>query len=84
MNTGQIISGAGHIGLIGWALFGNVLASDPIPFEVTEVTAISEEEFAAIMAAERPPEAISDVFAPQVPDAPEQHHCDRNWPATTP
>ena len=51
MNTGQIISGAGHIGLIGWALFGNVLASDPIPFEVTEVTAISEEEFAAIMAA---------------------------------
>lgn len=72
MNTGQIISGAGHVGLIGWALLGNIFASDPIPFEVTQVTAISTEEFDAIMAAERPPEAASDILAPELPEVPSE------------
>jgi len=68
VNTGQIISGAGHTILIGWALIGNLFAATPKPFEVTQVTAVSTEEFNAIMAAQRPPQAASDVA---VPDAPE-------------
>ncbi|UXX84716.1 energy transducer TonB [Roseovarius pelagicus] len=72
MNTGQIISGAGHFGLIAWALFGNVLASDPIPFEVTEVTAITEEEFAAVMATQRPPNTAAEIAAPETPDVPQE------------
>lgn len=71
VNTGQIISGAGHFGLIGWALLGNIFASEPIPFEVTEVTAVTAEEYATIMAAERPPETVSDVIVPDVPDVPD-------------
>ncbi len=72
MNTGQIISGAGHISLIAWALFGNLLASEPIPFEVMEVTAISEEQFAAVMATQRTPDAAAEIAAPQAPDMPSE------------
>ncbi|MEI4197838.1 energy transducer TonB [Roseovarius sp. E0-M6] len=69
MNIGQIISGLGHAGFILFALFGGVFQSDPIPFEVTQVTAISNEEFEAIMAAERPPETVSSVAMPEAPEA---------------
>jgi len=72
VNTGQIISGAGHLGLIAWALFGNLLASEPIPFEVTEVTAITEEQFAAVMNAQRPPDAAANIAAPQPPELPQE------------
>ncbi len=68
MNTGQIISGAGHLALIGWALFGGVFKSEPLPFEVTEVTAISGEEFAALLARQEAPETVVDVATPQPPE----------------
>ena len=68
MNTGQIISGVGHTVLIGWALIGNLFAATPPPFEVTSVTSVSTEEFNAIMAAQRSPEASSDVVAPDAPE----------------
>ena len=68
MNTGQIISGAGHTVLIGWLLFGGAFNTDPIPFEVTQVTAISTEEFEALMAAERAPNAASSVTEPTPPE----------------
>ncbi|WP_294607383.1 energy transducer TonB [uncultured Roseovarius sp.] len=67
MNTGQIISGAGHLALIGWALIGGVFRSDPLPFEVTEVTAISSEEYAALLARESAPEAVANVDTPEPP-----------------
>lgn len=67
MNTGQIISGAGHLALIGWALLGGVFRSDPLPFEVTEVTAISTEEYAALLARESAPEAVANVDTPEPP-----------------
>ena len=70
MNTGQIISGVGHVGLIVWVLFGNILSSDPIPFQVTQVTAVSEEQFAAAMSGQRAPTAEADVTSPQMPDVP--------------
>lgn len=68
MNTGQIISGTAHLALIGWALFGGVFKAEPLPFEVTEVTAISGEEYAALIAPETAPETAVDVATPQAPE----------------
>ncbi|SEK22808.1 Cell division and transport-associated protein TolA [Roseovarius azorensis] len=67
MNTGQIISGAGHLALIGWALIGGVFRSDPLPFEVVEATAISTEEYAALIARQSAPEAAAVVDTPEPP-----------------
>ena len=69
MNTGQIISGAGHAGLIFWALFGGAFRDVPPPNEVTEVTAISADDFAALMAPEQSPEAVANVDTPEPPEA---------------
>jgi hypothetical protein len=72
MNAGQYISGAGHIGLIGWLLFGGTFASEPLPFQVTDVAVITGEQFDAMMAAQRPPETVTEVAmpAPPKPDTP--------------
>ncbi len=70
MNTGQYISGVGHIGLIGWLLLGNVFAPAPEPFEVTEVAVISPEEFERITGAQQPPETESEAPTPPQPVQP--------------
>ncbi|MDU8925840.1 energy transducer TonB [Alisedimentitalea sp. MJ-SS2] len=72
MNTGQIISGVGHLGLIGWMLFGGNFASEPLPFDVTDVEVISSAEFEAMLAGQNVPETVTEVAmpAPPVPDAP--------------
>lgn len=67
MNTGQIISGTGHLLLIGWALIGGVFQSAPEPFEVVRATTISEEEFATLTDRERAPEAVANIDAPEPP-----------------
>lgn len=67
MNTGQIISGLGHIGLIGVAFFGGTFQAEPLPFDVTEVTAISAEEYAALIARDPEPEAVANVDTPEPP-----------------
>jgi hypothetical protein len=67
VNTGQVISGAGHLGLITFALFGGAFQSEPLPFEVTEVMAISAEEFAALTQGESVPEAVANVDTPEPP-----------------
>ncbi|MCR9111877.1 MAG: energy transducer TonB [Rhodobacteraceae bacterium] len=67
MNTGQIISGAAHAGLITWALVGGLFEAEPLPFEVTEVTAISSEEYAALIAQQQSPEAVANVDTPEPP-----------------
>lgn len=69
MHIGQIISGAGHAGLIAWAMFGGVFKSEPLPFEVTEVTAISAEEYAALIAPQSSPDAVANVDTPEAPEA---------------
>ena len=69
MNTGQIISGASHVGLIAWAIFGGVFQADPLPFEVTEVTAISAEDYAALVARHEAPDAVANVDTPEPPEA---------------
>ncbi|MEM6375180.1 MAG: energy transducer TonB [Pseudomonadota bacterium] len=68
MNTGQLISGLAHMGLIGAAVFGGAFRAEPLPFEVTEVTAISAEDYAALIA--RPePDAQATISSPEAPDA---------------
>ncbi len=69
MNAGQVISGLGHLGLIGWAVFGGAFESEPMPFEVTEVTAISAEDYAALTQGPRAPDAVANVDTPEPPAA---------------
>ncbi|SLN67575.1 hypothetical protein ROJ8625_03464 [Roseivivax jejudonensis] len=69
MHTGHYISGAGHLALIGWVLFGGVFSSEPDPVEVREVSILSEEEFAALTERSQPPESTQDIDAPPVPEA---------------
>ena len=68
MQTGTKISGFAHIGLIGWMVVGGVFTSDPDPFEVREVSVISAQDFAALLAAQQPPATVSQPAAMPVPD----------------
>jgi len=67
LNTGQSISLIGHLGLIGLLLFGGKWDSDPLPFEISDVSVISEAEYQAALAAARAPETTSEVDAPEPP-----------------
>jgi hypothetical protein len=69
LNTGQIISGAGHLALIGWVMLGGVFRAEPPEVEVIEAVAVSSEEYAAIMARRSAPEAVADVNTPEPPEA---------------
>lgn len=68
VHTGHYISGAGHLLLLGWLAFGDVFASDPLPFETTEVSVISGAEYQALIAANQAPSTVSDVEQPANPD----------------
>ncbi len=73
--TGNIISGLGHVLLLGWILFGGWFSSRPDPLEVREVAVISGAEFQAMLEARRQPAEVADApvaAAPEVTqDAPE-------------
>ncbi len=78
MDTPLIISGAGHLGLIMFLLFGGVFTRAPEPeIRSAEVTVMSEEEFAALTRPEtgevEPPPMIEaeEPAAAVDPDAPE-------------
>lgn len=68
MNIGQVISGVGHAGLIGWMLFGGSFQSEPLPFEVTEVSVISSDAFEALLPSGPAPDPSVDVALPVEPD----------------
>lgn len=68
MQTGTKISGFAHLGLIGWAVFGGAFSSEPLPFEVTEVSMISVQEFDAMIAAQQPPVTGAEPVALTVPE----------------
>jgi hypothetical protein len=68
MSPGGYISAVGHAALIIWLLAGWGLSHDPLPFEVTEVSVVSGEEYEAIVAA-RTPNPVAD--APITPALPE-------------
>lgn len=74
--TGTYVSAAGHLALLVWLIGGWGFDSKPLPFEISEVSVVSSEEYAAIVAATTPdpteappdaPEAPSAEAAPEVP-----------------
>lgn len=74
MNTGQYISGAGHLGLIAYALFGGLFltAEDKERFATQEVALISEAQFAA-MTRDSVPEVVEvapERAAPEIETQP--------------
>ena len=69
LDTGQKISAVGHVGLLSVAIFGGTLSAEPLPFQVTEVTAISAEDYATLFDAEPSPEAVANVDTPEPPEA---------------
>lgn len=55
MNTGQYISGAGHLAVVGWVLIGGVLfRPEEPPFEFTTVSVISSADFNSMQEAAAP------------------------------
>lgn len=68
MQTGTKISAFAHVGLIAVAVFGGAFRSDPLPFEVRQVSVISSEDFAALTSP-RIPEGIEN--SPRPPSRPE-------------
>jgi hypothetical protein len=84
IKIGYYVSGAGHFALIFWALFGGLFKSEPMPFEVTDVTTISEAEYQALFApSEAPPDLGADIAMPEAP-APEDSLPDIASPPDTP
>lgn len=70
MHTGHYISGAGHVGLIAFLLFGGVFRPDPEPFQMQEVSVLSASEFDAIVAASPSSEELTEAPQPEAPQAP--------------
>lgn len=67
MNTGQIISLVGHTGLIGWLLFGGAWNTEPLPFDVTDVAVISEQEYNAMIGSTEAPTPATELQMPEAP-----------------
>ncbi len=63
MQTGTKISGAAHLVLVGVAIFGGAFKSEPLPFEVHEVSVITSEQFAAMTAQRQLPEVAPQPAA---------------------
>ncbi|SFT97453.1 hypothetical protein [Sedimentitalea nanhaiensis] len=68
MQTGTKISAGAHAALIAVAVFGGAFRSEPLPFEVHEVSMISAEDYAALTA---PREPAGTAPQPQEPAVPE-------------
>jgi hypothetical protein len=83
VNTGQVISAAGHATLIGWMMFGGVFRSETLPIEATEVSVISGEAFAALVAAQNAPSSTTEVAQPVQPEI-DTEAVDVPQPDTTP
>ena len=69
-HIGHYVSGAAHVGLIGWLLLGPLFEVEPLPFDVTNVSTVSEEEYAALVAASAPQEPVPDAVPEIAPAAP--------------
>lgn len=68
MQTGTKISVAAHLVLVGAAVFGGAFESEPLPFEVHEVSVISAEEFAAMTASGQAPDVAAEPVGLSRPD----------------
>lgn len=73
MSVGTYLSGTGHAALVVWMVAGWGMQSDPLPFEVTEVSVVSGAEFAALtqgVQPDLPPSDPATLEQPDVPDVP--------------
>lgn len=65
---GTYVSGAAHVGLIGWLILGWGFQAEPLPFEIAEVSVVTGEEYARLVAATTPQPETAEPTAPPVPD----------------
>ncbi|MCB1312982.1 MAG: energy transducer TonB [Sedimentitalea sp.] len=84
MQTGTKISAAAHVGLIGLALLSGRFSSEPLPFEVNEVSLISAEEYAALTAPRQPPRTVDAPEALTQPETPAEEPGATPTPETPP
>lgn len=68
MQTGTKISLTAHVGLMGWVVFGAWFPSEPLPFQVQEVTVISSAEFALLSLQHSAPEIADEPPTLSPPD----------------
>lgn len=68
---GTYVSAVGHVGLIGWLILGWGFSAEPLPFEVSEVSVVSGEEYARLVAATTPQPGTAEPTAPPVPEVEE-------------
>nr|WP_303626461.1 energy transducer TonB [Roseovarius sp. M141] len=74
--------------MIGWLLFGGWFAPEPLDFQVTQVTAVSSEEYAAILSGATAPDESAEIappalLEPELPqDAPDMSSAADAAPAT--
>ena len=61
------MSGIGHLILVLWLMIGGSFDSDPLPLESVDVSVISGEEFAALIAPPAP-DAVTETPAPAPPE----------------
>ncbi|MFA8441262.1 energy transducer TonB [Yoonia sp.] len=64
---GTIISGIGHVGLIGWLIVGWGMTSEPLVIQTMDVSVISGEEFEQMRARTTPEPGNADPTAPVPP-----------------
>lgn len=65
--AGTYISGVGHTALVIWLVAGWGFQSEPLPFDVAEVSVVTSEEFAALTAASTPDPVTQEPDVPQAP-----------------
>lgn len=71
MSVGTYLSGTGHAALVVWMVVGWGMSSEPLPFEVTEVSVVSGEDFAAMtqgIQPDQPPSEPAQIEQPVVED----------------
>ena len=68
---GSTISVVGHAALVVWLIAGWGFRSDPLPFEVSEVSIVTSEDYAALVSATTPDpqEAPPEAAPPPTPEA---------------
>jgi hypothetical protein len=64
---GTILSGLGHIGLIGWLIIGWGFDAEPLPIETMDISVISGEEFDQMRARATPDPGDANPEAPVPP-----------------
>lgn len=64
---GLYTSAIGHVGLLAWLIAGWGLSADPLEFDVSEVSVVSGEEYAQLVAARTPQPSVAEPDAPVVP-----------------